>query len=159
MTASSSLAFRSCCNEMALLKSVASAWAGQPFKAYKQDFKTFRDRETTVKYTSLLKRWGRYSRVISCSIKNIWTAWKLDVPSQLQIGQHLLKLKMIGQKSFSQTVALKLHSLLLRNSEVCDDGYFLKLRNFLRNTHLENIREIKLCSLIQKDVSHALIPH
>lgn len=39
---------------------------------------------------------------------------------------------MIEQKSFSQTVTLKLHSLLLRNS--CADGYFLKLRNLL-NKH------------------------
>lgn len=117
---------------MALLKSIISAWAGQPFRAYKQDSKTFKDRVTTVKCTSLLKKWARYSRVISCSIRNTWTAWKLDVLPQLQIGQHLVELKMIEQKSFSQTVTLKLHSLLLRNSEACADGYFLKLRNLLK---------------------------
>lgn len=116
----------------ALLKSTISAWAGQPVRAYNQNSKTFRDRVTTVKCTSLLKRWARHSRVISCSTRNSWTVGKLDVFPQPQIGQHLLKLKRIEQKSFSQTVILKLHSLLLENSELCADGYFLKLRNSLK---------------------------
>lgn len=118
---------------MALLKSLIPAWPAQPCRDRKQDSKTFR--VTTLKCTSLLKRWGRcerYSRVVSCSTRNIWTAWKLDVLPQLQIGQHLLKLKMMEQKSFSQTVTLKLHSLLLRNSEFCADWYFLKLMNSLK---------------------------
>lgn len=116
---------------MALLKSLISL--GWP--TFQQDSKTFRATVATVKCTSLLKRWEiyeRYSRIISCSTRNIWTAWKLDILSQLQIGQSLLKLKTIEQKSFSQTVTLKLHSLLLRNSELCADGYFLKLRNSLK---------------------------
>lgn len=120
---------------MALLKSPISAWAGQPCRADKKDSKTFRDRVTTLKCTSLLKRQGRYERywrVVSCSTSNIWTAWKLDVLPQLQFGQPLPELKMIEQKSFSQTVTLTLHSLLLRNPELCADGYFLKLRNLLK---------------------------
>lgn len=85
-----------------------------------------------MKFTCLVKRWGRNSRVISCSIRNIWTVGKFIVLPQLQIGQHLLKLKMIEEKSFYQMKTLKLDCLLLRNSVLSADGYFLKVRNSLK---------------------------
>lgn len=95
MTACSSLAFRSCCNGDGTTQ-ITNISLGWP--TFQQGSKTLRATVITVKCTPLLKRWERYerySRVVSGSTRNIWTAWKLDVLPQLQIGQPLLKLKTI----------------------------------------------------------------